>query len=268
MAVPALPFDAQALQQWDQPRVSIKRAHDLLSRVRDQLTQNREERVDLSSSDLLWGYLCGRPDAAIIVGPGITDLYAMRLGIRDSNTHQMRVDFVAMHTDNAAARFHPSGNSHGKAIVGDWRQWLLPDSALGIAPAETRGSVVVTGGGGEAFEGRHQADVIGRDVAKEFLQYAVRSWGERPHPRPNFYDNLYDGRRFPWWLYLNSTPWGRDLAPRVTAFYVCWLNNPYDRAGFHVIAGQGEEYIIDVSGNRRIPLIDLLTVHDGTVSMM
>ncbi len=66
-----------------------------------------------------------------------------------------------------------------------------------------------------------------------------------------------DGARFPWWLYLNSTPWGRELAPEVEEFGMCWLQAPYNRPGFYVCC-RGYVYgIIDVLGSRRKPFIEV-----------
>ena len=84
------------------------------------------------------------------------------------------------------------------------------------------------------FQEIHQVDVLGRLDAQKFLEACLRTWEAKPHPRGSFSQSLLDGARFPWWLYLNSTEWGRELAVQVQEFGMCWLQAPYNRPGFYV----------------------------------
>ena len=101
------------------------------------------------------------------------------------------------------------------------------------------------GGGKGSFQEIHQVDVVGRQDAQKFLEASLRIWKAKPHPRGSFSQSLLDGESFPWWLYLNSTEWGRELAPQVQEFGMCWLQAPYNRPGFYV-RYTGGEGIIDV----------------------
>ena len=82
----------------------------------------------------------------------------------------------------------------------------------------------------------------------------MRTWEAKPHPRGSFSQSLLDGESFPWWLYLNSTEWGRELAPQVQEFGMCWLQAPYGRPGFYV-RHTGGEGIIDVLRSSRWPFV-------------
>ena len=100
-------------------------------------------------------------------------------------------------------------------------------------------------------------DVISRDMANKFLNDAWDQREQEWEPRGPFYTSLWDGQRFKWWLYLNSTVWGRALMPFVTDFCLCWLNLPYNRPGFHVLTDQGNQFIIDAAGPVRKPLLQV-----------
>ena len=103
---------------------------------------------------------------------------------------------------------------------------------------------MTSGGRQGGFLVRHQVDVIGRADAERFLEASRSAWEAQPHPRSAW--SLHDGTRFPWWLYLNSTEWGRELAPRASDFGMCWLTE-HDRPGFYVRASGGDG-IIDPLG--------------------
>ena len=263
----ALPFTQQDLEQWDPSRrVSTKRAHALLAQLRAQMSAIREQRRDMTYNAVLWDYVCGHPEAANIVGPGITQLEVIALGAIDQNTRDLRHDFVISRIDGSAVRLHPSQKSAGVPAEGTIAQWLHPRN-LEASPAAARGSIMVAHGGkgsGSGFVGRHQQDVLGRNDARVWLDRATKQWQESPHPRA-FSENLFDGRRFPWWLYLCSTQWGKQLAPRVTDFHLVWLRRPHNRAAFHVSCGQ-EEFIIDPLSNRKIPFEPLASLPANTVS--
>ena len=87
-------------------------------------------------------------------------------------------------------------------------------------------------------------------------QYLYNGDEECEHPRPPFYvDLIKDGvaqvvahglttKRFIWYLYLNSSPWGRALVPEVRFFALCWLDDR-NRPGFHVMKHDGQQLNID-----------------------
>ena len=108
------------------------------------------------------------------------------------------------------------------------------------------------GSGKGGFTGIHQVDVLGRQDARKFLTACLETWAAQPHPRTQFAQCFLDGSRFPWWLYLNSTDWGRELAPKVKEFGMCWLLAP-NRPCFYVQCWSGKSFILDVLGDNRRP---------------
>ncbi len=184
------------------------------------------ESQDVSRLELVQDYICSRPDAQDLVGPGIARIEACFLTSMDSNMHQRRVDILISRIDGTAARIHPSQAKHGKAVYGFRDQWISPLEP-DAAPAATRGQMQLSHSADtRSFQSLHQTDVIGRTQAGAFLQESLTFWTGLPHPRGRFYHHLFDGQQFPWHLYLNSKPWGRVLCPNVTRFACCWLNAP------------------------------------------
>ena len=68
----------------------------------------------------------------------------------------------------------------------------------------------------------------------------------RPHPRGTFYWDVTESQgakiTFQWWRLMPGSAWGAhfcNIGVRVWA--VCWLGMA-DRAGFHIISTNGDEY--------------------------
>ena len=68
--------------------------------------------------------------------------------------------------------------------------------------------------------------------------------------------DLFEGKDFRWDMYLQSSPWGRDLCPWVVEFHLCWLNT-VQRPGFAVVtkdaAGNIISGFIDPLGSAKCP---------------
>ena len=255
-------FTQDKLRAWDVGRrVSVRRANAHLKAMRTEMYAAGQKWRRLDDDELVKDYVCSRPDASELVAGGIQEVWATFLGSVDQNYRLaphvpvQRFDWVLVREDNTAARIHPSSSSHGVAVHGRLDQWLSPDD-LNAALASTRGEAVMGGGAGTAFAGRHQCDVVGRHHALNFLRdHYQQWWDEQAHPRGPFFTSIYDGAAFQWWLYFNSTPWGRDMAPLVEDVAVCWLNKPYERPAFYVRGSSGLEGVIDVAGSRPNPFI-------------
>ena len=266
------------LNHWDaRHRVAKKRAHAHLSDMRREMDASGEDARRIDDDELVLNYVRSRPDAQSLVGCGIHAVWARFLFSSDPNTRLphvpgrqfagletlagsgARFDWVLERVDGSAVRIHPSSNSHGAPVFGRLEQWLPPSDASS-APAATRGEDVMRGGQQGGFLDRHQVDVLGRADAQKFLEASLRTWEARPHPRGQFSESLLDGSRFPWWLYLSSTEWGRQLSSQVEDVGLCWLTE-HDRPGFYVRASSGDG-IIDPSGARRVPfrVVDLNSV--------
>ena len=263
-------FTQADLTNWDpRRRVGKKRAHSHLSDMRQEMHANGENSRRLDDDELVGDYVCSRPDAASLVGDGISAAWALFLYSPDPNTRLphvpgrqfdwvleavdgtgARFDWVLERVGGTAVRIHPGSNSHGTPVYGRMEQWAPPQDGRS-APAATRGEAVMKGGGKGGFQERHQVDVLGRSDAHKFLEACLRTWEEQPHPRGCFSQSLLDGARFPWWLYLNSTEWGRELAPQVQEFGMCWLSER-NRPCFYV-RGPGVDGRIDVLGSCRKP---------------
>jgi hypothetical protein len=265
-------FTQDNLRAWDMGRrVSNRRAHEHLRAMRTEMDAAGQRWRCLDDDELLRDYVCSRPDAAELVGGGIEQAWGAFLGSVDQN-HRLaphvpvqRFDWVLIREDNTSARIHPSSKSHGVAVHGNLDQWLTPDD-WHSAPAAMRGAAVMSGGAGTAFTGRHQCDVIGRNNAQRFLRCYQDWWEAQPPPRRPFFWSIHDGREFQWWLYLNSTPWGRDMAPSVEDIALCWLKAPYERPAFYVRGRPSLEGVIDALGSRPNPFIAMETLPAGVVS--
>ena len=241
---PAFFFGPQDLQAWDQrKRVSHRRAHAHLRDLRAEMSASGEEWRDLSDSDWLLNYVCSRPDAEVVVGPGIVSMRCGFVGSQDSNLHERRFDFLVTVADGSAARLHPSSSGHGVPVFGQTPVWLDPGD-VSAAPAATRGDTVMTREQGTGFHGIHQADTVSREQARAYLRTAHREWSEALHPRPIFKRSLFDGHNFRWDLYLNSTPWGRVMCPTVLDFGRCWLDPPYERPGFYCVTADPQGGVV------------------------
>ena len=243
-----MPFLQSDLDQWKHPKISDKAIVKLLADWSDYFTEHRYDQVDLTDNNLLWGYLCARPDARVIIGQGICDLAIMRLGSINPTTRQLCIEFVASRFDGTAARFHPAMHDFVPATIGNLAKWMMFDNR-----------VFVKGRGKGSSSTNHNdddiiVDIISRADTMRFLQNEFKEWEQEWEPRRPFYTSLWDGQRFMWWLYLNGTEWGRALMPFVTDFYLCWLHVPFNRPGFHVLTDEGEQFIIDALGRGRKPL--------------
>ena len=256
-------FTQADLASWDgQRRVSKRRAHAHLSDMRREMHANAANSRCLNDDEVIGDYVCSRHGAASLVGDGISAVWGLFL-FSVPGTHfgwvlegvdgrAARFDWVLERVDGTAARIHPSSNAHGTPVYGRMEQWAPPQDR-NSAPAATRGAAVMKGGGKGGFQEIHQVDVIGRRDAQKFLEASLRTWEAKPHPRGRFFQSLLDGESFPWWLYLNSTEWGRELAPQVQEFGMCWLQAPYNRPGF-CVRYTGGEGIIGVLSCSRWPV--------------
>ena len=242
-----MPFLQTDLDRWEHPKISDKATVKLLAEWSEYFTQHGFDQVDMTDNNVLWGYLCARPDARVIVGPGICTLAVMRLGSINPNTGQLCIDFVARRFDGTAARFHPDIKGHVPAIIGNLAEWMMFDNRV-FVKGHGKGKASENHSGDEVI-----IDIISRADAKQFLNDAWYQREQEWEPRGPFYTSLWDGQRFKWWLYLNSTMWGRTLMPFVTDFCLCWLNTPYNRPGFHVLTKQGNQFIIDAAGPKQKP---------------
>ena len=240
-----MPFLQSDLEKWEHPPVSEKAILDLLREWADCFTEHTYDQVDLTETALLWGYLCARPDARDIVGPGICDLALMRLGSINPSTKQLCIEFVASRFDGTAARFHPGIHDFIPATFGNLATWMVFDSRVFVkgrgkgssSTNNTNNDIIVT--------------IISRQDTITWLQNEFKEWENEWEPRRPFYTSLWNGERYMWWLYLNGTVWGRSLMPHVTDFCLCWLNDPLNRPGFHVLTDTGDQFIIDVLGRSR-----------------
>ena len=267
-------FTQDNLRAWDMGRrVSIRRAHEHLRAMRTEMDAAGQRWRCLDDDELLRDYVCSRPDASELVGAGIEQAWGAFLGSVDQNYRLAphvplhRFDWVLIRADNTSARIHPSGKSNGVAVYGSLDQWLTPDD-WHSAPASLRGKAVMSGGAGTAFTGRHQCDVVGRNGAQKFLRGYQNWWEAQPPPRCPFFRSIHEGREFPWWLYLNSTPWGRDLAPLVEDIALCWLKAPYERPAFYVRGSSSLEGVVDALGSRPKPFIAMENLPAGVVSWL
>ena len=240
-----MPFLQSDLENWEHPPVSEKAILNLLREWADYFTEHTYDQVDLTENGLLWGYLCARPDARDIIGPGICDLALMRLNSINPSTRQLCIEFVASRFDGTAARFHPGIHDFVPATCGNLATWMVFDTRI-----------FVKGRGKASSSTNHNAEetfvaVIDRDDTMTFLKNEIKEWEQEWEPRRPFYTSLWNGERYMWWLYLNGTEWGKTLMPHVTDFCLCWLHNPLNRPGFHVHTDTGEQFIIDVFGRGR-----------------
>ena len=177
------------------------------------------------------------------------------LGTLDHNTKHRRCDFLIYRSDGTAVRLHPESTKHGTPVVGDPAFWLdVQDSEA--APASTRGTVGMSHDPSGVFRGIHQIDTTSPAQACAFLTGSLDTWNDMDHPRPQFYTDLFEGEDFRWDMYLQSSPWGRDLCPWVVEFHLCWLNT-VQRPGFAVVtkdaAGNIISGFIDPLGSAKCP---------------
>ena len=240
-----MPFLQSDLDKWDHPPVSEKAILNFLREWADYFTEHTYDQVDLTETPLLWGYLCARPDARDIVGPGICDLALMRLGSINPSTKQLCIEFVASRFDGTAARFHPGIHDFIPATFGNLATWMVFDSRV-FVKGRGKGSSSTNNTNNDII-----LTIISRQDTMTWLQNELKEWENEWEPRRPFYTNLWDGERYMWWLYLNSTVWGRSLMPHVTDFCLCWLNDPLNRPGFHVLTDTGDQFIIDVLGRSK-----------------
>jgi len=252
-----------ALSTFDQgKRVSKNRAHLHLSDQRREMHANGENWRSLDNDEIIRNYVCSRNDAEDLIGAGICAIWAVFLFSTDPNTrlphvpgrrfgwNAARFDWILERVDGSAVRIHPGRGIHGTPVYGNLWHWPPLQDGYS-APAATRGEAV-KGSGKGGFTGIHQVDVLGRQDARKFLTACLETWAAQPHPRTQFAQCLLDGSRFPWWLYLNSTDWGRELAPKVKEFGMCWLLAP-NRPCFYVQCWSGKWFILDVLGDNRRP---------------
>ena len=90
-----MPFLQTDLDRWEHPKISDKATVKLLAEWSEYFTQHGFDQVDMTDNNVLWGYLCARPDARVIVGPGICTLAVMRLRSINPNKKQLCIDVVA-----------------------------------------------------------------------------------------------------------------------------------------------------------------------------
>ena len=71
---------------------------------------------------MIGGYVCSRPDAASLVGDGISAVWGRFLVSSDPNAPlnpsvpESRFDWVLERVDGTAARIHPSSSAHGAPV--------------------------------------------------------------------------------------------------------------------------------------------------------
>jgi hypothetical protein len=201
--------DVTALARDSSKRVSRKRAHEFLKKMRVELDFTNPSRDLTDGTEFDWrGYIAAHPEGPRIVGPGVCAFEVALLGTNEPNAkfvpveHCNRCDFIASRVDGTAVRMHPSSNREAMLVFGrkdDWQlavvdgSWAVPEN-----PAQTRID-------DKAWQGFSQSDMLSHVELDKWVQ----SFCAAATVRPLHVDITGS---FPWWLHVNAFPMGRKVA--------------------------------------------------------
>ena len=214
--------------EWFSPTVARRRAHEWLTELRWQLSEDSEhgrrarvEAQDMTTTYPWQGYVAGHPNAQDIIGEGIVWFeFRFVCGMEgNSRSRQqrhrlplLRGDLLAHRADGTVVRLHPSSGSEADIVVGVLADWRVPDYG-GPSPVLPVLQAVepLAATRGQFWRGVSSSDALSMQVASEYLEVYNQEWMQRDHPRPRFYhDFVREYRDFPWWCLLANYDWGRD----------------------------------------------------------
>ena len=225
---------------------SCKRAHTLLSKLRQRCAHAEAESIDLTCYAEWRPYLCSHPHARMIIGNGIQNFEARFVNSMEPNRGTLklpppygsfRFDFIAMRSDGSACRLHPSGKRDAVPVQGILTDWLihhvtdLQPSAPGVAAgASTPGPIgsdvrVSQRPGGSLaniYVNYSQTDVVSNGQALGMLmdmyQSHIDAGGEEATLRESLLLSASTPGGFDWPRFLMGRPYGREiLAEGVTS---------------------------------------------------
>lgn len=230
------PEDFLRVEKW----MGHRAAHRHMADLREQMAPGGIQAPiavmskKLTDEEWAWHATCSHPDARIIIGEGVFEIYGMFLAsIPDRNMKQPRFDIVVCsatspppHVRVKYSRFHPSSSGWGSAVTTEdvtfARSWWGAETVPFLDPTqEERADIKVRRLDGGTYVGVHQIDYISTREACEFLQWALDDWSGSEHPRGRFTRSLMDQSEFKWPNFVAGRPW-RAQVEQVCDFWLTW----------------------------------------------